>query len=267
MGAAIGAQLRQAGHDVAWVRSGRSQESLRRAQEADLRPLAGIRALANECQVIISVCPPGNAVEVAREVSREGFTGDYLDANAISPAAAEWIRSIIAEGGGRFTDGGIVGPPPARAGTTRLFLAGPHAAKAASHFAQTTVDTVVVGDRVGAASAVKMAYAGWTKTTAALLLTLRSYARAFDVEDALTDEWARSLPELADESDRTAATIHRKAWRYVDEMRFISETFAETGLPPGFHEAAADTYAALAGLKDDPTDQDPDDIYDVLRRR
>ena len=93
-----------------------------------------------------------------------------------------------------------------------------------------------------------------------------SYARAWDVEDALVDEWERSLPDLPARSTRTAETVHHKAWRWVDEMRFIAESFAEAGLPPGFHDAAAEAFAALAALKDEPGDQPPDEIYDRLRR-
>jgi 3-hydroxyisobutyrate dehydrogenase-like beta-hydroxyacid dehydrogenase len=265
MGAQVGSLLRRAGHDVAWVRSGRSVDTARRAQNADLRPVAGLKAMARECTVVVSLCPPGNAVEVARDLAKERFTGLYVDANATSPAAAEWIRGIIAEGGGRFVDGSIVGPPPESAGTTRLFLAGRHAEAVEKLFTATILTPVLVGDRIGAASAVKMAYAGWTKASAAMLLALRSYAQAWDVEDALVEEWERSLPDLPERSTETAETIHRKAWRFVDEMRFIADALAESGLPPGFHTAAADVFAALAGLKDDPTRQNPDDVYDLIR--
>jgi len=196
MGAAIGRLLRRAGHDVAWVRAGRSVETTRRAQDADLRPVAGLRVLAKECPVVLSVCPPENAVEVARELANEGFKGTYVDANAISPSAAAWIESIVTTSGGTFVDAGIVGPPPVTAGSTRLFLSGSAAGSIAKLFQGTALEPVVVGERVGAASAAKLAYAGWTKATSALLLALRSYARAWDVEAALLDEWRRSQPEL-----------------------------------------------------------------------
>jgi 3-hydroxyisobutyrate dehydrogenase-like beta-hydroxyacid dehydrogenase len=265
MGAEVGAQLRRAGHDVAWVRAGRSTETARRAQAADLRPVPGLKAMVGQCAVVVSLCPPGNAVEVARDVAKEGFTGLYVDANATSPAAAEWMRGIITDAGGKFVDGSVVGPPPVAGGTTRLFLSGPRAESVAELFDGTTLAAIPVGTRIGAASAVKMAYAGWTKATSALLLALRSYAQAWDVEDALVEEWERSLPELPDRSTDVAETVHRKAWRFVDELRFVADAMAESGLPPGFHTAAADVYAALCVLKDDPTRQDPDEVYAMLR--
>jgi 3-hydroxyisobutyrate dehydrogenase-like beta-hydroxyacid dehydrogenase len=265
MGAAIGKLLRPAGHDVAWVRAGRSVETTRRAQDADLRPVAGLRVLAKECPVVLSVCPPENAVEVARELANEGFKGTYVDANAISPSAAAWIESIVTTSGGTFVDAGIVGPPPVTAGSTRLFLSGSAAGSIAKLFQGTALEPVVVGERVGAASAAKLAYAGWTKATSALLLALRSYARAWDVEAALLDEWRRSQPELPERSAQTAQRVHQKAWRWVAEMRFIGESMAEAGLPPGFHDAAADIFAELAHLKGDPHDQDPEHVFDLVR--
>jgi 3-hydroxyisobutyrate dehydrogenase-like beta-hydroxyacid dehydrogenase len=265
MGARIGAALRAAGHDVAWVRAGRSVETARRAQDAGLRPVGATRTLARECRVVISVCPPGHAVEVARELSLAGFKGLYVDANAVSPATAIWIGSLITDAGGRFVDAGIIGPPPVAADTTRMALSGRHASEVVKLFAGTVLTTIDLGERIGAASAFKMAYAGWTKTTSALLLALRSYARAWGLEDALLAEWEQSLPDLTERSSQTARTIHRKAWRFVDEMQFIADAFAEVGLPPGFHAAAAETFAALSRLKDDPADQEPGAVYDMLR--
>jgi 3-hydroxyisobutyrate dehydrogenase-like beta-hydroxyacid dehydrogenase len=264
MGARVGAVLTAAGHDVAWVRAGRSAETLRRAQDAGLRPET-TRTIARECRVVLSLCPPGNAVEVARELSLAGFSGLYVDANAISPSTAEWINSIITEGGGRFVDASIVGPPPVEMGTTRIALSGQHAGQVAKLFAGGPLTPVDLGARIGAASAFKMAYAGWTKATGALLLALRSYARAWDLEDALVEEWRLSLPDLPERSTESARGIHRKAWRFVDEMQFIADAFAEVGLPPGFHSAAAEVYAALARLRLEPDDRDPAEVYDLLR--
>ncbi len=265
MGARIGAALRAVGHDVAWVRAGRSVETTRRAHDAGLRPIGATRTLARECRVLISVCPPGHAVEVARELSLAGYKGLYVDANAVSPATATWIGSLITDAGGRFVDASIIGPPPVEADTTRMAFSGRHARDAIKLFAGSVLATIDLGERVGAASALKMAYAGWTKTTGALLLALRSYARVWDLEDALLEEWDRSLPDLAERSAQGARTIHRKAWRFVDEMQFIADAFAEVGLPPGFHAAAAETFATLSRLKDDPADQEPSAVYDLLR--
>ena len=182
MGAAIGDALRERGHDVLWASEGRSDES--RARAAALRDVGTLAALVDEAEVILSVCPPHAALEVAR--ATQGFAGTYVDANAISPMRAAEIGALHP----RFVDGGIIGPPPRAAGETRLYLSGADASEVAALFAGSIVDARVVPN----ASALKMAYAAWSKGTAALLLAVRDVARHFGVEDALADEWRLSQP-------------------------------------------------------------------------
>src|SRR5262249_53587283 len=156
-----------------------------------------------------------------------GFDGVYVDANAISPAHAHEIASLHA----RFVDGGIVGGPPVEPGTT-LYLSGSDAASVAELFDGSLLVTRVVVD----ASAVKMAYAAWSKGTTALLLAIRDVARHFGVED----EWRRAAPELAERLPRAEASAERKGWRWAGEMDEIAETFGAAGRPEGFHRAAGE---------------------------
>jgi 3-hydroxyisobutyrate dehydrogenase-like beta-hydroxyacid dehydrogenase len=241
MGAAIGAALRGRGVEVLWAADGRAAETARRAEEAGLEDAGSVEELARRCDVIVSVCPPHAAVDVARSVA--GFGGLFVDANAVSPATARTIGEVIEAGGGRFVDGGIVGSPPRVSGTTRLYLSGDAAGESAELFAGTVVDARVVSDEVGAASAVKMTYAAWTKGTAALLLAIRATARAEGVEEVLLAEWADSLPGLEERSRGAARSAAAKGWRWVGEMEEIASTFAAAGLPDGFHRAAAAVFA------------------------
>jgi 3-hydroxyisobutyrate dehydrogenase-like beta-hydroxyacid dehydrogenase len=239
MGAALAVQLRR-GRPVLWASSGRSAETVRRADEADLRDVGTVEELAKSSDVVLSVCPPHGARAVAESIA--GFGGIYVDANAVSPMTAREIASVVEEGGARFVDGGIVGPPPADGVPTRLYLSGTMAPDVAELFRDTVVQARVVSDEPGSASAVKMAYAAWTKGTAALLLAIRALARAEGVEEALLAEWEESIPELPDRSVRAAIAADSKGWRWVGEMEEIARTFAVAGLPKGFHEAAAEVY-------------------------
>src|SRR5262245_20733783 len=196
MGAAVAAQLRRAGHDVTWASEGRSEATVARA--AGLADVGAADELARRSDVILSVCPPHAALDVARSVG--SFDGVYVDANAVSPETARRVAEVVEAGGAVFVDGGIVGPPAREPGTTRLYLSGPSAPVVAGLFEGTAVDARVVSDRVGAASAVKMAYAAWTKGTAALLLAVRALAQAEKVEPVLLDEWNLSLPDMAADS-------------------------------------------------------------------
>jgi 3-hydroxyisobutyrate dehydrogenase-like beta-hydroxyacid dehydrogenase len=241
MGSAVGACLRGAGHKVLWASNGRSPETAVRAGEAGLEDAGAVEELARRSRVILSVCPPHAALEVAASV--EGFDGIFVDANAVSPAT---VREIAAKTAGAFVDAGIVGPPPHRAGTTRLYLSGPAADTVAELFASTALDARVVSDEPGAASALKMAYAAWTKGTAAMLLAIGELARAEGIEPALLEEWRLSVPELIERSAAAARSADTKGWRWVGEMEEIASTFAAAGLPDGFHRAAADVFRAKA---------------------
>jgi 3-hydroxyisobutyrate dehydrogenase-like beta-hydroxyacid dehydrogenase len=241
MGAAVGALLREAGHDVLWASDGRSEASAERARRAGLADAGSVTALAARAEVILAICPPDAAIGLAASVPR--FEGIYVDANAIAPQTARGAAAgLLAPAS--FVDGGIIGSPPVRAGTTRLYLSGEQAPAVARLFASGPLEAIVLPGAVGTASALKMAYAAWTKGTAALLLALRDTARFHGVDDALLAEWARSQPDLAAQSERPAASAREKGWRWEGEMREIAATFAAAGLPDGFHLAAAEVFAA-----------------------
>ena len=169
MGHSIGATC--AGR-VIWASEGRSSATKERATAAGLDDVGTLTALTATADVVVSVCPPGAALDQATDVAQTGFDGIYVDANAVAPATA---RSI-AERFDAFVDGGIVGPPAHRPGTTRLYLSGDHAGDVAARWDGSALETRLVAGGPGAASAVKMCFAGWTKGTSALLLAIRAVA-------------------------------------------------------------------------------------------
>jgi 3-hydroxyisobutyrate dehydrogenase-like beta-hydroxyacid dehydrogenase len=240
MGAAVGRCLIGRGHPVAWASEGRSTDTAARAADAGLSDAGTVAALTKSASVILSVCPPHAALDVARSVA--GFGGIFVDANAVSPETARAVGRIVIGGGATFVDGGIIGPPPLAPGDTRLYLSGERAGEVGELFSGTAVDARVVEGSPGAASAVKMAYAGWTKGTAALILAVRELARAECVEDVLLSEWALSQPDLEARSVRAARSSAAKGWRWVGEMEEIAASMAADGLPDGFHQAAAEIF-------------------------
>jgi len=240
MGAAIGRTLRDGGLEVSWASAGRSPATRQRAEAAGLEDAGSVAELCRRVEVLVSVCPPHAALEVAG--SAVGFPGVYVDANAVSPATARALAARFP----RFVDGGIVGPPPREQGTTRLYLSGAEAGAVAELFSATYVEAKVLSGEPGAASALKMAYAAWTKGSAALLLATRAAAEANGVGDALDTEWRTSLPGLDERLAAASRSARGKGWRWVAEMEEIAQTFAAAGLPTGFHEAAAEMYRRAA---------------------
>jgi 3-hydroxyisobutyrate dehydrogenase-like beta-hydroxyacid dehydrogenase len=240
MGAAFGQRLTSSGHTVLWASDGRSEETAARAKAAGLTDVGSVRQLTADAAVILSICPPHAALDVAWAV--HGFTGLYVDANAISPGTAREVAQLITSNGGQYVDGSIIGPPPLTPGTTRLYLSGDHAGDINDLFQGTGLEPRVTAGTATAASAVKMAYAAYTKGIAALLLASRALAQAEGVEDALLAEWAVSQPQLADQSARAALSSGTKGWRWVGEMEEIAQSMAAAGLPDGFHQAAAEIF-------------------------
>ena len=112
-------------------------------------------------------------------------------------------------------------------------------------FEGTALQPVVVSGRPGDASAVKVAYAAWTKGSVALLLTARSLARAEGVEEVLLREWGLSQPGLETRSEQAGRCAADKGWRFAGEMREIAAACTAAGLPDGFHLAAAEVYAGF----------------------
>jgi 3-hydroxyisobutyrate dehydrogenase-like beta-hydroxyacid dehydrogenase len=248
MGVSVGAAALSAGSEVLWASAGRGEAT--KARAGDFTDCATVPAMVSAAAIIVSVCPPHAAVSTAREVAGEGFTGLFVDANAISPATTLEVANIICAAGGDFVDGGIVGPPANVAGCTRLYLSGAGAPSVANVFAGSLLEAISIGDRIGAASALKMCYAAYTKGSDALLLAIRALAAAEGVDQALEGEWQRSQPGVYQRSENAARASAPKAWRFEGEMREIAATLAAHDLPAGFHHAAADLYAALKVFKD-----------------
>lgn len=240
MGAAIGAELAAGGHEVLWAAAGRRAQTRQRAAAAGLTEAGTVAEVAAASSVILSICPPAAAADVADAIG--GFDGIVVDANAIAPATARRIGAGVGSRGGRFVDGGIIGLPPAKRGDVRLYLAGADADEVAGLFAGSRVEAIAIGGTIGSASALKAAYAGWTKGTIALLLTMRDYAEAEGVGKSLLDEWQLSQPDLPARHAAGERAAGRKGWRWIAEMNEIADALAAAGLPDGFHRAAAAVY-------------------------
>lgn len=265
MGAALGQNV---SGEVYWAREGRSDATAERAREAAMIELPSVAELVDTVEVVISVCPPHAALDVASDVRQLGFSGLYVDANAVAPHTCLEIAEMF----DRFVDAGIVGSPPhpprvEDSSKTRLYVSGSETGTVAEIFTGSNLVVRDLGDDPGLASALKMAFASWTKGSAALLLTIAAYARSRGVLDDLIHEWEESIPDLPERIEVLASSIGRKAWRFEGEMVEIATALAESGLPDGFHRAATDIYARLATLKDRPGPESVPEVLNLIERR
>lgn len=267
MGAAVAKTIKNSGYEVLWAGNGRSPETHARAQDAQLTNVQNIGSLCQQSDVILSICPPHAAEKVADDVLAFGFKGIYIDGNAISPQKSQRIGQHMQAAGAAYIDGGIIGGPPTRPGTTWLYLSGKAAAKAQPFFSAGPLEVETLDDEVGTASALKMCFAANTKGTTALLALVLAAADKLNVRQALETQWDRYTPEMTPNTHgRVQRTAHQKAWRFAGEMEEMVETFGSIGLPDGFHAAAADIYYRLADFKTAVDKPSIEEVLDVINK-
>lgn len=249
MGVSIAASAINSGHQVYWASQDRSAQSRERAEKHRLIEIDSLARFCQICEIVISICPPHTAEDVAKSVIGHGLKGSYLDANAISPQHSIKIGDLMESNGIRFIDGGIIGGPAWTPKETWLYLSGKDAPVIADCFSNGPLETKIIGDEIGKASALKMCYAAYSKGTTALLAAILATAESLDVRDELYQQWDRDDPGLVRQVEERTTRVTARAWRFEGEMHEIASTFQEAGMPNGFHDAAAEIYHRMAGFK------------------
>ena len=257
MGASIGAAASHSATRVIWAGDGRSKASHTRASDAGLENGGTIDTLVKDSDIILSVCPPHDAEDVARQVKQRAFPGLFVDCNAIAPEKSRQIAERF--GYQNFVDGGIVGGPAWKSESgTRLYLSGDRSKEIAALFGNSPLETTIIPGEIGAASAMKMVFAAYTKGTTALLAAILGVAEKEGVRNVLESQWGQTFTE---QTYQRVVANSAKAWRFEGEMQEIAATFENAGLPGGFHTAAAAVFERLAQFKDEPAA----DIVELLK--
>ncbi len=246
MGAALGSALKPVAGAVIWADAGRSHATAKRAELADLIAVPDVASLARRCRLIISICPPHAALDVAGQVAAalDGVPDAerplYLEANAVSPGTVRRVVELL--GAEHVVDGAVIGPPAWEPGQSVLWLSGRRAPEVAALFGGSPFVAKVLGADLGAASTLKACFALQSKALPALWLQLAEAAELAGVADALRGELTRTGVDLDEQLAATTARAAAKAWRWVGEMDEAGDTMAELGLPDGFSRAAAEMY-------------------------
>jgi len=267
MGISIAASAIHSGHEVYWTSQGRSSKTRARAEKNELLEVTSLSQLCQTCEIILSVCPPHAAEDIARSVVETGFKGLYLDANAISPQRSIKIGQIMKTAGIRFVDGGIIGGPAWTPQETWLYLSGDDSEEIAMCFTKGPLETKIIGNEIGKGSALKMCYAAYAKGTTALLASILAASESLGVRENLYEHWDMDDKGFSDQVNQRVRRVTSKAWRFEGEMREISATLAEAGLPEGFHKAAAEIYHRMANFKDATDIQSLQEVIESLIRK
>jgi 3-hydroxyisobutyrate dehydrogenase-like beta-hydroxyacid dehydrogenase len=249
MGVSLAVTAQNTGHKTYWVSEGRSRDTIERAVKNNIVEIQTVGELCERCSVIICVCPPHAATEVAELVMACSFKGIYADVNAISPQRVKRIEHLMKDAGVEFVDGGIIGGPAWKPDTTWLYLSGCNADQIAACFAGGPLVTEIIGDDIGKASALKMCFAANTKGMIALLCAIVAAAEEMGVRRELEKQWSRNDSGYAQKTLANIIQVTEKAWRFSGEMEEIAATLQAAGLPGGFHLAASEIYRRISNFK------------------
>src|SRR5436309_10799452 len=166
MGSAVARRLHERGATVITQLAGRSAASAARAERAEAIPVSTDDEFVAQSDFILSIVPPGDAVALAERLApairRVGRKIVYVDCNAVSPQTAERIGNVLEDTGCIYVDAGIVGPPPSDTTRTIFYASGP-GAKDCARLSERGLQIRLMDGPNGAASAMKLSYAGITK--------------------------------------------------------------------------------------------------------
>ena len=247
MGAGVGGRLVERGLNVITSLIGRSEASAQRAKAAGM-----VAASDQECaqaDFFLSICPPSDALALAEKmaaiIAPNNKKPVYVDCNAVSPPTKVKIGEVIAKSGSPFVDVGIIGLPPKEGYSPFLHASGPEAAKfgALNEFG---IKVNVIDGPVGAASALKMSYAGITKGITAVGSMMMLAATRAGVADKLRAELDRSHPAFVANFQRAVPDMFDKAYRFVGEMEEISDFAGEDKAAQQLYRAIAEFYTRIA---------------------
>jgi L-threonate 2-dehydrogenase len=243
MGAAVGRRLVEQGVEVMTWLEGRSDASRKRAEAAGMTGGDLDRIVAAD--ILLSIVPPGEAVALAEllapRLAARGNRMLYVDCNAVSPRTVKKIAEILTPSRVGFVDAGIIGLPPRDGGDGPSFYISGEAAKRVAVLAEYGLTIRVLDAPIGAASALKMSYAGITKGLSGLGAAMLLAASREGAAKALRAELAESQPALLARFEKALPQMYPKAYRWVAEMEEIAEFLGED-------EAAAAMFRGLARL-------------------
>ena len=273
MGSGVGAALGESGYDVITCLKGRTDYTKQMAARANMRDAGSLESLVAEADLILSILDPAKAVSLAADIAQAmkgaGRTPPYADCNATSPATAVELNRIVTGAGAVFIDVGIIGGSPKRDRPPPMFCtSGAHAALM-DELDGKGVKILLVGEKIGAGSAIKICNGAWTKGAFALYTAVMMAAEHYGFTEHLRSRLPGSQAGTVEKLDQAILRLPSLAGRYIGEMEQVAETFESIGLPSGFHAASAELFrllnkTPLAAERRDEIDPDRTPL-DVLR--
>jgi 3-hydroxyisobutyrate dehydrogenase-like beta-hydroxyacid dehydrogenase len=251
MGSAVARALIAGGWTVCSHLEGRSAASHSAAEAAGIRPLGSLAEVLETVNLVISLVPPAAAEEVARAVAAaardKGRRPLYVDLNSVAPATVKSVADALAASGLECADGAFVGSAADLGGRTRLYLSGPRVDELVETLPE-ALHATQLGLEVGAASAFKLAFAGFNKGLVALFLEVMGAAEATGKPEELLACLRAFYPGTIETLERLLPSYPKHAARRADELDELAQWLASEGHDPACAEAARDVLSRYAAL-------------------
>src|SRR5215831_16436410 len=248
MGSAVAKRLVDHGLTLTTVLEGRSEASAARARAAGMRPVSHEEAAAAD--FILSIVPPGEALTLSERFApilrARNEKPVYVDCNAVSPRTVADIASVVTATGTPFVDAGIIGAPPRPNYDGPTFYASGEAADRFAVLGEYGLKVHVIDGPAGAASAMKMSYAGITKGFTALGAAMMLAATRGGSAEALKAELTESRPDLLRYLTNQVPSMYSKAYRWVAELDEIASFVGDERAEHEMLAAAARLYERIA---------------------
>ncbi|NQW23392.1 MAG: NAD(P)-dependent oxidoreductase [SAR202 cluster bacterium] len=250
MGHAIGQLLRENELRVLTCLAGRSGRTRELSEKAGIIDVPNLNDLVEQSDVIMSVtvseAVPGLCHEIADAVKATGTDMLFAECNAIAPTLSQEMAKVLQEGGARYVDASIIGPPPRNGSSPRVYASGDNVAEF-EQLRDFGLDVRNLGPKLGRASGIKMCYAAMTKGTTALQAELLIAAEKMGLTEELMAEFAGSQPAVIERMEGWMPGMPAKSRRWVSEMEEIEATFRDLGLTPNIFKGVADMYRMIGG--------------------
>jgi 3-hydroxyisobutyrate dehydrogenase-like beta-hydroxyacid dehydrogenase len=214
---------------------------------------ASHRALAGECDLIISVVTASQAVAVAQACAPAVKLGAwFLDLNSASPGAKKRAGGFIDDAGGVYIEGAVMTSVPPYRTAVPILLGGARAGELRPKLTMLGFDTKVVSRKIGVASATKMCRSVVIKGLEAMVIESFTAARAYGVEQQVLASLKETFPGI-DWEQQGAYFFQRviqHGRRRAEEMREVAETVREIGLQPWSASGTVERHAWMADQAD-----------------
>jgi len=209
--------------------------------------------LAARVDLVVSAVTASQAVPVARACAPGLRAGTwFLDFNSASPNAKVRAAGAVDGAGARYVEGAVMTSVPPYRLRVPLLLGGPNAAALAPLLNALGFAATAGPERLGVASATKLARSVMIKGLEAMVVESFTTARAYGVEDQVLASLAETFPGIDWEKQGTYffQRVIQHGRRRAEEMREAAQTVRGAGLEPWSASGTAERQAWVADLAD-----------------